>query len=282
MGVPPLLAHDALRGWRIGLSVSDSADLSRLGLLEAHLRLAIGEIARCVVVSGGDLVYGGVLREDGYTAFLLREVQRYGRRNQALEVCLNWSAHRAMSLSDLAAHDKNMGLYGKLTCHDIDGNPMDSTFGRGDMPVPESSAAVTASALTAFRRTMVARSNARVIIGGKRANFSGQMPGVLEEALIAIENRQPIYLAGGFGGATLDAVGALGIDDIAWFPARTDATFDPLLNQALTQLAAASAKAPPVSNGLTADENIRLARTHRPSEIATLIGLGLGRLMGST
>ncbi len=55
-----LLPSNAFTGIRLGISVSDSADLARLGLLETHFRLALGEIARCVLVSGGQLAYGGL------------------------------------------------------------------------------------------------------------------------------------------------------------------------------------------------------------------------------
>ncbi len=48
-----LLPSNALANVRLGISVSDSPDLARLGLLETHFRLALGEIARCVLVSGG-------------------------------------------------------------------------------------------------------------------------------------------------------------------------------------------------------------------------------------
>jgi hypothetical protein len=61
--VPNLLPSEGLRGARIGISVSDSPDLDRLGLLEIHFRLALAEIG--VLVSGGTLAYGGHLRRDG-------------------------------------------------------------------------------------------------------------------------------------------------------------------------------------------------------------------------
>jgi hypothetical protein len=44
----------------------------------------------------------------------------------------------------------------------------------------------------------------RVLIGGRRHSFEGEMPGLLEEALIALEARQPLYLAGGAFGAAWD------------------------------------------------------------------------------
>nr|VFJ60361.1 MAG: hypothetical protein BECKDK2373C_GA0170839_108024 [Candidatus Kentron sp. DK] len=41
---------------------------------------------------------------------------------------------------------------------------------------------------------------------GKRMGFTGDWPGLVEEAIFALETDQPIYLAGGFGGVTLPRI----------------------------------------------------------------------------
>jgi hypothetical protein len=69
-----LLPPDALKGIPLALSVSDSPDLGKLGLLESHFRMALGEIGRCVLIANGRLVYGGHLDPSGYAAFLAREL----------------------------------------------------------------------------------------------------------------------------------------------------------------------------------------------------------------
>ncbi|HEV7406208.1 MAG TPA: AAA family ATPase [Chthoniobacteraceae bacterium] len=45
------------------------------------------------------------------------------------------------------------------------------------------------------------RCRARVLLSGKTADYAGRMPGIIEEAMIAIALGQPIYVLGGFGGA---------------------------------------------------------------------------------
>src|SRR3989442_1041940 len=97
-----LLPGEALRGTNVGISVSESVDLERLGLVETHFRLALGEIARTVLVSGGTLAYGGHLLPGGYTTFLMKELQKYGRRDSPLLLCLAWQEHRKLALSELA------------------------------------------------------------------------------------------------------------------------------------------------------------------------------------
>jgi hypothetical protein len=42
---------------------------------------------------------------------------------------------------------------------------------------------------------------ARVVLSGRTDDYSGRRPGIVEEAMIALALRQPIYVLGGFGGA---------------------------------------------------------------------------------
>ena len=48
--------------------------------------------------------------------------------------------------------------------------------------------------------------NARIVLGGKIVNFKGRMAGIFEEAICAIQKKHPIYLLGGFGGASAQIV----------------------------------------------------------------------------
>ena len=208
-----LLNAAALAGDRIAISASDSADLDRLGLMEVHFRLALAEIGRCVLASGGTLAYGGHLRADGYTTFLIRELQKYGRRDGPLLLCLAWQEHRELKLSEIAARDSDLGLLGTIVCLDPDGREIEPGDGRGEAAEKIDDAALRRRALTGMRRYMATRTRGRVLIGGKRAGFQGEIPGLMEEALISLENGHPVYLSGGFGGVTADIAKALGIDD---------------------------------------------------------------------
>lgn len=275
-----LLPSNALDGIRLGISVSDSADIARLGLLETHFRLALGEIARCVLVSGGQLAYGGHLDPEGYTSFLVQELHRYSRRDRPLHIYLAWQEHRKLSVSELKEQWGSLGLYGDITCLDVDGNPIDPVQGRPDEPVPETNEDVWKQSLTSMRRYMAENTHGRIFIGGKREGFQGDMPGLVEEAVVALEVGQPVYLAGGFGGVTMDIVQALGVDDGSWFPARPDvAGPDERLLKGLGMLADIRKQESWVGleNGLSDEENRELAASHRPSEIAALISLGLGK-----
>ncbi|MDE0152469.1 MAG: hypothetical protein OXN23_01195 [Gammaproteobacteria bacterium] len=276
-----LLPPSALRGIRLGLSVSDSADLARLGLLEIHFRIALGEIARCVLLSGGEIVYGGHLDPRGYTAFLMHELKRYGEeQNPSLHICLAWQEHRKLSISEFQKQNKSLGMLGTITCLDVDGAPIDPTKGRSERPIPETDSEVRAKSLTALRRYMAEHVDAQIFIGGKREGYHGDMPGLIEEAIITLKTSRSIYLAGGFGGVTLDIIRALEIDSGSWFPQGTSKqTSCQRVIKGIGKLEKIkkSSKGVDLRNGLSDVENRKLATTHRPSEIAALICLGLSR-----
>ena len=73
-----------LSGLRLGISISSSPDLARLGLGELHLQDAFVEITRYLLASGGSPAYGGDLRKGGYTDLLLDLLRTY--RDEVPEV----------------------------------------------------------------------------------------------------------------------------------------------------------------------------------------------------
>jgi hypothetical protein len=284
MATPPaqvqLLPQDALLGLWIAISASESPDLGRLGLVETHFRLALAEIARSVLVSRGKLAYGGHLDPEGYTSFLIQELHRYSRRDKPLRVCLAWSEHRRLSLHDIEVQKKELGLFGDIVFLDQNGDVIDPSIGRDADPKPVMDDDERKRSLTGLREYMTEQTSGRVLIGGKRAGIHGSMPGVLEEAVIGLNHGQPLYLAGGFGGVTSDIIKALGVDDGTWLPELPNAPPpDERLTKGIGLLKDIGGRKDwaGLNNGLTPDENRKLAATHRPSEIAALISLGLGR-----
>lgn len=231
-------------------------------------------------LGGGQLAYGGHLDPEGYTSFLVQELHRYSRRDRPLHIFLAWQEHRRLSLGVLEEQKKSLGLYGDITCLDTNGNKIDPARGRLEDPVPETDDGVRKESLTSLRRYIAENTDGRIFIGGRREGFQGDLPGLVEEAILALETGQPVYLAGGFGGVTLDIVRALEVDDGTWFPEGPNAHApDERLAMGLRKLA--DIRNQPswagLENGLSDEENQRLVATHRPSEIAALISLGVGR-----
>jgi hypothetical protein len=271
----PILPAGALSCVVVGLSISGSPDLGRLGLGEVHVELALGEVTRSVLLAGGRLVYGGHLEPEGYTAFLISELEKYGHPKRPLVVCLAWQEHRERSLDELEAAEHALDVRGKIEYLALDGATVDKAADRDEAPVPVKDPELRARALTAMRRHVTELCDARVLMGGRREGFQGTLPGVIEEARLAIEAGQPVFFAGGFGGAVHDAAQTLGLGVDGW-PKFSPESRD--WHDALCRTAE-EAGWEPTSNGLTHSENLRLAATHRPSDVATLVALGLGRLV---
>jgi hypothetical protein len=269
-----------MRGQRVAISASESPDLTRVGLLEGHLRLALGELARSVLLLGGKLLYAGHLDHGGYTALLVDELRRYGHKNRPLAITLPWSEHRRAPLSQLEESKRDLGLHGTVEFLDPAGATCNPSEGRGEAPVPETDPAIVQRALSAARRHVCSMAFTHVLIGGKREGFKGAMPGVLEEASLAVEAGKPLLLAGGFGGVVLDIVREVRPEDAAWLPPSANPSTDSRLADGLARLRELIEQHGVVDNGLDEEENRRLAATHRPSEIASLVSIAVGRLAG--
>jgi SLOG cluster2 len=274
--------------WRLGISASRSADLARLGLLETHYRVAIGEITRSVLLAGGGIIYGGRLDPDGYTAFMLRELRRYARRDRPLLACLAWDVHRALRPGEVETFGRELGLFGHLVCLDLAGVPLAEMPAEPDHGAPSAVDATTDRTVTAggrgfagLRRYMAEQQVGRVFLGGRREGFEGVIPGVVEELLLTLERGQPTYLAGGFGGVTYDVARLLGVQGGDW-PIGADGVTDARYAAGLDAVRdlVAAGRYTGLNNGLTETENRWLTMSHRPGEIASLVSRGLSRVLG--
>ena len=274
-----LLKHDSLDRVRLAISVSGSTDLSRLGLMESHFKLTLGEVVRSVLVAGGGVSYGGHLSADGYTSFMANELHRFGRRTRPFHVVLAHHEHAKKTEGELRGQIETLGLYGQIIALSADGKQVDPFFQRSSDPATVDGLQQEQS-LTSMRRFLTENSSAKLLMGGKRKDFQGAMPGLLEEAILAVEAAQPVYFAGGFGGITSDLMRALEIDGGEWLPQYPKLNTSELhvvpnlekLKEAWLKNGMACC-----NNGLTEEERLVLAISHRPSEIATLVSLGLGR-----
>lgn len=263
--VPP----DALSGAAVAISVSDSGDLSRLGLTQAHCELAVAELARAIFIAGGTIVYGGRLIPAGFTDLLLDEARRYRGDRDALVLCVPDSEHRKLGDDELRRRCSELHTSAELVLLDAGGAPV----GIGDRS-PAGPTVDPASALSAMRQHVTNRTTARVLVGGRLRGHQGAAPGILEEAQTSIRASQPLYVAGGFGGAAAALGRALGCDDGAWFPDGYPEGADDH-TQLLQELASESGRADQISPGLNASERAQLAASHRPGDIASLVVRGI-------
>jgi len=281
MTVMKLNQERALSGIRLGISVSDSADLTRLGLSQRHAEMAVGEIARAVLVGGGGLVYGGRVKPSGFTQFLMHEVRRYGGTREALTLCLAEPEHRRLSKAELDQVDRDLGTKGEVICLDGSGVPITDILQEKSVePDPITDVHSQHASYKSLRRFLDEITDARVLIGGQIAGFKGGMPGIIEEAILTVQSGQPLYVSAGFGGAAALVAQTLRIDNLSWapsdFPTRPE---DERVDAALDELRAVASGTGWDSSctGLGESELQQLAASHRASEIAALVAVGLAR-----
>ena len=191
-----------LNNVRIGISISESDELKELGLSNIHQQDAMIEFARYLLVQGAHLVYGGDLRDKGYT-FLFSELayQYRSRSEQDKKHFTNYFSfpiHLRLNNSHLSEFKKNRVDVIKVA--PASGLKVDKT----QYVEPSSSAnkIIWAKSLTKMREEMNEKTDARIFIGGKLLKYLGKYPGIIEEAFVTLQSDKPTYLIGGFGGAT--------------------------------------------------------------------------------
>ncbi len=265
MNEPTLISRDALSGQKIALSVSESADLARLGLTEQHCRLVVAEVGRAIMLAGATVIYGGNLQQGGYTGLLIEEAQRFSNGRPALEITLAESEYRHLSEDELIEADRSLGDVGRLTLVSGSGETMPISSALAGSWVDDDG-----KALTAMRAYVTDRTTARLIVGGRLTGYAGAEPGVIEEARLTIRAGRPLFAAGGYGGAAAAVAKRLRPQDFdSWAPdGYPEHAEDPGVRIALETLEAAYAAAPPVQE---LDEALlhTLTVSHRPADIAT-------------
>lgn len=275
MADEPQTLAEPTAGFTLGISISDSPDLARLGLTETHIRMALGEVAQATLIAKGRLSYGGHLRDDGYTAFLVHECEKYGSRDRPFTGHIPWPVHRRLTVDQINAHRKAIGLYGSYVFLDPDGQPIEDPTTDRDSGVQEVGDRETADSLTAARHHLTASCDARLVLGGQRTGYQGHMPGVVEETILAIRAGQPVFVAGGFGGAAGDIARVLGLDPENWL-GLPDGTDRPDLRELASTIEESGWS--PVENGLSVEQNQQLAVSYRASEVASMVIHGLTNL----
>lgn len=266
---------EELGQYAIAISASESPDMPVLGLSDQHLRDAMTEIARHMLALGAKLVYGGDLRQYGFSELLFELVARHCRDadekdNQVgITNYLAWPVHIVKPFGDLEKAAANLIGTAELVCLTLDGSPI-SMEERQHLSQQQPTDIQWSVGLTAMRQTMLAETNARILLGGRVDQYKGTMPGIAEEALLSLQGSQPLYLMGGFGGCARDIAESLGLV-APW------AAFRPLWpgRDAFASFSPAN-----LNNGLSLEQNMTLARTPHVDQAIILILQGLLKLAG--
>jgi hypothetical protein len=196
---------------KIGISISESEDLKRLGYSKVHLEDAKIEIARHLLSTGAVLMYGGDLRDKGYTKTLFELVESYkpgeiDEERLSLINYLGWPLHVTLTDELRASLSQRIKFETTGLPFDLSKNINPKKYLKPKTPKEYYTWART---MTFMRKEMTKVNDARIVLGGESLGFKGRFPGIAEEVYLSLKARKPTYLIGAYGGITNDVINAL-------------------------------------------------------------------------
>ena len=300
----PILSQDRpFTGKTLGISMALVDDLASIGLSPTHLECAIAEVSQLMLIGGGSLLYAGAPGThapdlttaimdtvSSYTASVKAYAHLSGDPEQhdihpgdmfSLAVpCVVLNTSESIKRLDEAAN--HFAGYASILVLNENGRKIEDF---DDLQLWQGDSNETARALHHIRQALPQYCDARLLIGGKTRRQStdipngyiGDFPGIVEEALYTLRKGQPLFIAGGFGGAAALLAHKLGLGrDL------------PVPDEALAEINQCDAyrKAideikrlfDPTRTGLNADDLQRLTTTQRASELGALVTKGLASL----
>jgi hypothetical protein len=296
----------------LAVSISESGDLARLGLTETHERLITDEVHLYLLLAGLRIAYGGKLEPEklddpnNFTLRLFSLVRGY--RDLAIDAgakgiqpILNVVPWPLWKRYDDRVYD----VFGRiaelepipcppLEVPEVDLAPEPNGFVKPGTPVQRYA---WCRALTHMRNLLTAKADARLCTGGKVEGYQGRMPGLVEESLLSLRKRKPLFLAGALGGCTELVIDLLeqrqrpemtsavarakvaNYDEVAGLHETHGAEF-PTREALAKELSTLGTRGPEFAlcNGLNDRENRELFQTRDPIQIAELVLTGLERL----
>jgi hypothetical protein len=300
VSTPLTIDFCSLHGKSVGISISEPTDeeLISIGQYNKHLVQLSQDIARHLLARKATLLYGGDLRQNGFTQFIFEEAQALKIRMQSqnsihIKNYIAWPIYKndATDAKIWKAEYKPIAEMVELPYPDDvkDLVPSEDYF---LPPTNSQNLFVWSRCLTEMRKKMIKDSNARICAGGKHKGYKGRMPGVLEEIIIAIEMKCPLFLLGGFGGVTASVCKLIQNDMTPeeltqeW-QIQNNAGYKELLDFCLSRdskhlvdynLIAETIKSSDLRNGLSKEENYKLFTTPFIDEALNLILKGLKSL----
>jgi hypothetical protein len=283
---------------KVGLSISEIEDAHHRGYGKMHLRDALVELSRYLLVSGYQLAYGGDVRYNStfnFAQVLFDLARNYNKVHikpfEKIENFVPYPIYPSISETERANLEKVAKLIDVTPPMEINKDPNEVL-----KALTAEDKVIWARSLTKMRILMNDSIAVRIIIGGKTRGFKGKYPGVIEEAYIALISKKPMFVIGGFGGAAAAIINALEgkkpeemfeqfhtenpdykeFMDLFNEEAQSShydlIDFDKLL-KTFNVIGIEGLR-----NGLDHQENQTLFRSTNPTEIISLIFTGLGRI----
>lgn len=177
--------------WSVGISISESKDAERIGYDYREINRIVVRVAQFFLNQDMRVIFGHDWREDG----VMRAVADFASRVATGEE----EAQLPRVLNVIATGGKPVSKYA-LEAERDSGGVLEV------IPINESiwKKEDRATELTALRCqiTDMLAPGCRICLGGEEECYTGVEPGIKEEARLALKLGKPLYLMGGFGGAT--------------------------------------------------------------------------------
>lgn len=291
-----------LKGRRIGVSISDPNDeeLIAIGQNKVHLTRVAQDLARHLLIREATLIYGGDLRQDGFTKFIFDEAlavqARTKSQNIHVENYIAWPIYKkdTAQVTKWKAEYLSIAKMIELTPSD----DVDDLIINKDIflsPTNAQNRFVWSRCLTNMRREMIGSCDVRISAGGRHSGYAGCMPGVLEEIWIALEMEKPIFLLGGFGGVTASVCGLIQNEEESeklteQWQIKNNSEYKEMLDFGLSRgnqyvvdylSIKERLKQADLKNGLSEEDNLKLFNTPFADEALFLVFKGLQVIYGS-
>jgi len=201
-----------LAGITVGVSISESDDAPMRGFPPSEMDHVIRRIVFALLGQGAGVLFGHDWRKQG----VMETVHGFARQMQSTD----WPVQDPVPLlynllpwPDQPELDENerQHLASTLVLQ-TEGLPRDLEEYANAALQDRSSPLYRyfrARGLTHLRRKLTERTAARICLGGPRSSYAGRYPGIVEEALIAVQYRQPLYVSGLLGGAAQQVIDAI-------------------------------------------------------------------------
>lgn len=196
---------------KIGLSISTPSDCELISKgIHGDLLVRLSqELSRHLIARKAELIYGGDIRPGGFTQFIFEEAMALNTRMNSdtirVKNYIAWPIYNSDSDSLKEWKCKYRHVASMINVpfpddvRDLIPNGGETAF---LPPINAQNSYAWGRSLTNMRYKLIEDSDIRIAAGGTHVNYKGRMPGVLEEILISIENKKPLFLLGGFGGVT--------------------------------------------------------------------------------
>ena len=202
----------------INLSISESDDSVRRGFPGWQVNRVTLQVTTSLFGQGASLVFGHDWRDDGVMQAIhgfamqiqpplpLSPVETQAGAHPLLKNILPWPDKPILSHEELERLASTLRVEEAGLPAEIEGFGSEGRTARTSDPLYRY---LRARGLTHLRHRLNAESDARLSIGGRTEGSAGRYPGVIEEALLAIREGKPLFLAGLLGGAARQVITAI-------------------------------------------------------------------------